>query len=179
MLGAKVMALRAFFAFMANLFSEDEIPSAPGFALIDFSRDNHHGWQRSNGAREALEGEETCCICFVNFPDSGFSGCHATDFCSACVEEVLQRGLNCPLCRRAVVESQPLELELQELERFQSEQFERGGVPVQVNQPPVEEQPEFSSRRHGNSEESIRRFNEVLAAFGERIQSDLRVSSDS
>ena len=154
------MALRAFSTFMGSLFQEG---------------DDTANFPRCYCTKESVvarNGENTCCVCFVNVANTGFSQCHTQDFCGACVDEVLRRAMNCPLCRREVVAHQPLELPpLLLLERFESEQFD--GV-AQVQTPT----PEPPARNATHSREMImQRFNAIMEEFGERIRSDLRTSS--
>jgi hypothetical protein len=54
--------------------------------------------------RAIVDGEEGCCVCFVNFPNATFSECqpHTAGICSVCAARVVGMGMGCPLCRGAV-----------------------------------------------------------------------------
>ena len=159
---ASLMALRAFSTFMGSLFQE-------GNDTANFPR-----YCTEEESRVAQDGEKTCCICFVNVANTGFIQCHTQDFCGTCVNEILRRAMNCPLCRREVmaVAHQPLEPELPPLllERFESEQFD-GVAQVIVPQSP---EPLPPTRNSTHSREiTMQRFNAIMEEFRGRIRSDL------
>ncbi len=56
--------------------------------------------------REALEGEDTCYVCMVNYPDARFTPCNNTGICCACAQRITRSTGKCPLCRAAVTSFQ-------------------------------------------------------------------------
>ncbi len=120
---------------MASLFSEAEAPPS---------------------TREALYGEETCCICMVNVPNTGFAQCHAEGFCADCVNRVLQERMPCPLCRAAVSEAIPPE---EDEGGYESEQYD---VPVGREEPRSEPQ----SRSREEIDATMHRLNDLAVELG-------------
>ena len=131
---------------MASLFSETEAPPP--------------------STREALDGEERCCICMVNVPDTGFAQCHREGFCADCVTRILQEGMPCPLCRAAVSEAIPPE---EDEGGYESEQYD---VPVSRGREEPLSEPQSRSREEIDA---IRhRLNDLAFELG-GARSDLSV----
>jgi hypothetical protein len=129
---------------MASLFSETEAPPP--------------------STREALDGEERCCICMVNVPDTWFTQCHTKGFCADCVNRILQERMQFPLCRAVVSEAIPPE---EDESGYESEQYD---VPVSREEPRSEPQ----GRSREETDAILRRFNDLVAELGE-VRSDLSV----
>ena len=112
-----------------------------------------------NTAPPALNGEDTCCICMVNVPDTGFAQCHTGGFCADCVTRILQEGMPCPLCRAVVSEAIPPE---EDEGGYESEQYD---VPVSHGR---EEEPlsEPQSRPRDEIDAIMHRLNDLTVDLG-------------
>ena len=137
-MGARLTPLQRFSNHMALIFSEDP-PSPPP-------------------AREALDGEATCCICMVNVPDTGFTQCHTEGFCADCVNRILEDRMPCPLCR-AVVSAVP-----EDEGGYESEQYEGPVTRSRVEPEPRSEQSGWRSREEIDA--ILQLVNDLAAELG-------------
>ena len=72
------------------------------YGLINFTRDAvAPAPHPSLNVREALEDEDACCVCLVNYPNATLLACKHC-ICCICAERLFKDRKNCPLCRQEI-----------------------------------------------------------------------------
>lgn len=62
----------------------------------------YYAKRSSNSAREGLDDDKKCCICFVTDKDTIFMPCNHVRCCFECADEIKTINGRCPVCREPI-----------------------------------------------------------------------------